>query len=400
VAAVELWTLGLPLPRYAALQAERAEAGGWDGILFPDSQNLAGDVYAALALAATATGRLGLGTGVTNPYTRHPAVTAAAIASVQELSEGRAVLGIGRGDSSLAYLGLAPAPVAVFGSYVERVQAYLRGDEPTAPDEALPGIDAGSLPLGRRPGRRLEWLARSSLPKVPVDVVATGPRVLALGARTADRLTVSVGADPTRVSWAIQTARRAREAADLDPAGVSFGAYVNVAAHPEPAEALRLARPALLSFARFSAMHGAAVGPASEADRAVLERIPRAYDMTRHFRHREDEGAVLPRVVHDPLRRRRHPGGLRGASRRARGPRARPPRRGRPEPGRRRSRAGSGALLPRGGRARSACRLSPRRPRPDGGRRGAAPLRPVAVGTASSPRRRRRRRTRCPPGRP
>jgi alkanesulfonate monooxygenase SsuD/methylene tetrahydromethanopterin reductase-like flavin-dependent oxidoreductase (luciferase family) len=100
---------------------------------------------------------------VTNPYTRHPAVTAAAIASVQELSEGRAVLGIGRGDSSLAYLGLAPAPVAVFGSYVERVQAYLRGDEPTAPDEALPGIDAGSLPLGRRPGRRPSgWPGRRS----------------------------------------------------------------------------------------------------------------------------------------------------------------------------------------------------------------------------------------------
>ncbi len=69
---------------------------------------------------------------------------------------------------------------------------------------------------------------------------------------------------------------------------------MNVVAHPEPADALRLARPALLSFARFSAMHGAAVGPTSEDDRAVLEGIPRAYDMTRHFRHREDEGAVLP----------------------------------------------------------------------------------------------------------
>src|SRR5260370_23862696 len=77
VAAVELWTLGLPLPRYAALQAERAEAGGWDGILFPDSQNLAGDVYVALALAATATGRLGRRNGVANPYTPHPARPAA-----------------------------------------------------------------------------------------------------------------------------------------------------------------------------------------------------------------------------------------------------------------------------------------------------------------------------------
>ena len=292
--AVELWTPGLPLPRYAATQAERAEAGGWDGILFADSQNLAGDVYVALAVAATATERLGLGTGVTNPYTRHPAVTAAAIASVHELSRGRAVLGIGRGDSSLAYLGLAPAPVAVLAAYVERLQAYLRGEEPTPEEDALPGIDAGSLPLGRAPGRRIEWVARSSLPKVPVDVVATGPRVLALGGRVAERLTVSVGADPTRVSWAVQLARRSREVSGLDPTELSVGGYVNVVAHPDPAVALGLARPALLSFARFSAMHGVAVGPVLDEDRAVLERIPPAYDMTRHFRHRAGEGAVLP----------------------------------------------------------------------------------------------------------
>ena len=111
---MQLWVPGLPIARLAAAQAERAEQRGWDGILFADSQNLAGDVYVTLALAAEATGRIAIGTGVTNPYTRHPAVTAASIATIQELTEGRAVLGIGRGDSALAYLGLAPAPVPVF----------------------------------------------------------------------------------------------------------------------------------------------------------------------------------------------------------------------------------------------------------------------------------------------
>jgi 5,10-methylenetetrahydromethanopterin reductase len=295
VGAVQLWVPGISLARYAAAQAERAEARGFDGILFVDSQNLAEDVYVTMALAAGATSRIAIGTGVTNPYTRHPAVTAASIATVQELSDGRAVLGIGRGDSALAYLGLAPAPVPVFERYVQRVQAYLAGEEPAAgDDETLPSIDAGSLPLAQQPRRRIEWLARSSLPKVPVEVVGTGPRVLEVGGRLAERVTVSVGADPARVEWALDVARRAHADAGLDPGSLSLGAYVNVVAHPDAGVAAHLARPSVLSFARFSAMHGPAVGPAADTDRATLETIAPAYNMNRHFRHRDDEGPALP----------------------------------------------------------------------------------------------------------
>src|ERR1044071_915848 len=115
--AVEVWTMGIGLPGMAARQGERAEAAGFDGIAMVDSQNLAGDPYVALLAAARATSTLRLATGVTNPVTRHPAVTAAAIATVQGESGGRAVLGIGRGDSALAHLGHAPAPVPVFERY-------------------------------------------------------------------------------------------------------------------------------------------------------------------------------------------------------------------------------------------------------------------------------------------
>src|SRR5436305_12679606 len=125
----EFWTMGVALPRVAVRQAERAEASGWDGLLLVDSQILAGDCYIGLALAAHATSTLQLATGVTNPFTRHPAVTASAIATVQAESDGRAVLGIGRGDSSLAHLGLAPAPVVLFERYLAMVQAYLRGEQ-------------------------------------------------------------------------------------------------------------------------------------------------------------------------------------------------------------------------------------------------------------------------------
>ena len=105
-----------------------------------DSQNLAGDCYIALAAAALVTSKLCLGTGVTNPVTRHPAVTAAAFASLQELSQGRAVCAVGRGDSALPHLGRAPAGVDALDRYLRALQSYLRGesipfDEPD-PDEA------------------------------------------------------------------------------------------------------------------------------------------------------------------------------------------------------------------------------------------------------------------------
>ena len=106
---LELWNLGVARPRGAASDARRLEDAGWSGFAMVDSQNLSGDVYVALAMAADATTRIGLGPGVTNPATRQAATTAGAIASVQRVSNGRAVMAIGRGDSALAHLGRSPA---------------------------------------------------------------------------------------------------------------------------------------------------------------------------------------------------------------------------------------------------------------------------------------------------
>src|ERR1044072_2913749 len=98
--------------RGAQRTAKEIEAAGWDGLLVVDSQNLSGDPYVALALAATATTRLGLGPAVATWVTRHAGATATAITSVNRVANGRAVLGIGRGDSALAHLGRAPARLA------------------------------------------------------------------------------------------------------------------------------------------------------------------------------------------------------------------------------------------------------------------------------------------------
>ena len=276
----QIWMLGVAAPSSVGAFAERVEADGFDGLAVVDSQNLSGDPYIALAQAASHTSRIGLATGVTNPFTRHPAVTACSIASVQSISKGRAVLGIGRGDSALAHLGLSPAPVKVFDRYLERLQGYLRGDDvPFEAADDVASVDA--LDLGDQPSAsRIHWIG--SVPKVPVDVAATGPKVIELAARRAERITFALGADVDRLAWGIELARKARAAAGLDPAGLSFGTYVNVAVHPDVAVARQLVSGGLSTLARFNVMHGATAGPHDPQAERVLHELHDRYDMNHH----------------------------------------------------------------------------------------------------------------------
>src|SRR5436189_3556462 len=116
-------------PHRVAELAARVEAWGFAGLLVADSQNLNADVWVELALAGAATERIALGPGVTNPVTRHPAVTASAALTLQQETDGRAVLGLGRGDSALAQIGRAPVPARELEEALVALQGYLRGEE-------------------------------------------------------------------------------------------------------------------------------------------------------------------------------------------------------------------------------------------------------------------------------
>src|SRR5260370_4642480 len=189
----EIWMITFPIPGVFAKMGRMVEESGCDGIGIVDTQNLAADPYAELCLAAHATKHLKLRTAVTNPVTRHPAVTASAIATVHAESAGRATLGIGRGDSAVAKIGERAPSSKDFARYISQVQGFLRGEEVT--------LDNGF-------GSRNEWIARTCLPKVPADVAATGPRVIEVGARLAGSVSFAVGADPDRPPWPIDASQQ------------------------------------------------------------------------------------------------------------------------------------------------------------------------------------------------
>ena len=272
---MEFWTATVAAPNRAADFAGRVEAAGWDGMLVVDSQNLSGDPYVCLALAGAATTKLGLATSVTNPVTRHAAATASSALSVQRVSHGRMVVGIGRGDSALAHLGRAPAKLGWFERYVAQLQAYLRGDEVSFADVDIPAEAAGPtevLGLADEPETSaIRWIGDG--PKVPVEVVATGPRVIGIAARHADRVLLALGAEPKRVAWGIETAREAAREAGRDPGTLRFGAYVNVVCHDDVAKGRELGRATTGLFARFSVMYGDISGPADEAQAEVFRNL-------------------------------------------------------------------------------------------------------------------------------
>lgn len=153
--------------------ASAAERLGYRRCWVYDEGLAARDVYVVLTAIASATTAIRLGTGITNPYTRHPAVSAAAIATLDELSGGRAFLGWGAGGSlSLDPLALArTTPLAAVEDAIVAARALYAGGTVDL-DRATLSLRSASLVT---PARGIDiWLA------------GRGPRMLALGGRVAD----------------------------------------------------------------------------------------------------------------------------------------------------------------------------------------------------------------------
>lgn len=181
--------------------AALAETRGFAHVMVTDSQLIWRDVYVALTLCASKTKKVKLGTGVTNPYTRHLTVTANAISSVDELSGGRAFLGIGVGESAVYTLGMKPRPLDELRRAVPIIKSLIRGEE----------IEYEGRKI------RSTWSKRN----VPVYIAASGPRSLEQAGEIADGVMIQVGAYPPLIKFALDKvkaglAKSGRSLRDVD----------------------------------------------------------------------------------------------------------------------------------------------------------------------------------------
>ena len=190
---------------------ERVDALGFSNLWLTDSSLHARNSYAYLTLAATASPRLLLGTAVTNPLTRHPAITAVAAATVDDISDGRMILGIGAGDRPLLALGMRPARLTSMRSAIGAIRSLWSGADVTIEDTAFELHDA-----------HLRFGARSD---IPIYVSASGPKMLELAGEIADGVILLVGLFPEALAWALEHVDRGAATAGRPRPHVAVFAY-------------------------------------------------------------------------------------------------------------------------------------------------------------------------------
>jgi 5,10-methylenetetrahydromethanopterin reductase len=220
------------------------------------------ELYVALTIAALNTRGARVGPLVTNPLTRHLVVTASAIASVDELSGGRAVLGLGSGDSAIYTVGAPPATLAGLEDAV---------------------VTLGRLTAGervRREGRT--WQVHRTARRVPIYLAAEGPRTLELAGRVADGVIVGLGLTPEVVELSLAAIERGARAAGrrLDDVDVWWFAKTNVAdTRAAAVEPIKMALAASANHAFRFTLEGKGV-PADLHE--AIRGLQRDYDAHQH----------------------------------------------------------------------------------------------------------------------
>jgi 5,10-methylenetetrahydromethanopterin reductase len=256
-----------PASRAILEEVRLAERLGYDAVWLGDAQLLWRELYVMLGAAAAQTSSIALGSSVTNPVTRLPSVTAGAVATLHELSGGRARLGIGVGGTSTGMMGAPPAPRAQLAAYVRTVRALCAG-------EPVPG------PHGEM---RLVYASGETRP--PIYIGGSGPKVLALAGEIADGAIIGGGTcSPERLQAKLAAVHEGRARAE---AGKPFRVCLSAttAVHPDRALAFAAARPAVAVNLNYTDPAWPLSAPARRAQEAVRE-------LYRHDEHMSPDAAA------------------------------------------------------------------------------------------------------------
>jgi len=211
--------------------ATLCESAGMDSFWVAD-QRWMRDVYVTLGALAAATHRIQLGTRVTDPYIRHPALTAVALATLDEASGGRAVLGIGAGGSGFAQLGLRREhPAVAIREAVALIRQLWNGQEAEFHGQLIDWAGGG-----------LEFRCR---PDIPVVIAARSPRLLELAGEIADGAIVAAGVAPDAIAWAAGRIAEGERRANRPPGTTEILHMTYIAVDSDVSAARRAVRHAI-----------------------------------------------------------------------------------------------------------------------------------------------------------
>lgn len=221
-----------------------AEQCGFETVYVGDSQMLWNDVYICLACCAQATTRVKLGTGVTNLVTRHATVTANAMVSLNMLSRGRAVLGVGAGDSAVRTAGLSPAKRSQLRRDVLLMRKLLSGHA-VAPQAGRPDGDETTDKKVWGQVARLQLAGAEEWGSLPIEIAVMSPKAASLVGEIGDGLIIDghLGGNAEGAQVAIQAAADGARSAGKDPARLRYIAAIDAAIDDDRRAALDQVRP-------------------------------------------------------------------------------------------------------------------------------------------------------------
>jgi 5,10-methylenetetrahydromethanopterin reductase len=207
--------------------ATRAEDAGFADLWLPDHYFLR-DVYATQALMAERTQRIRLGTGVAAVQLRHPALIASAAATIDELSGGRAVIGIGPGGFEFpAQFRMRPqSPLALLRDSIAIIRGLLAG-----------GADHVGTQLTAT-GAKLSWKPR----QIPIAISARGPRMLELAGELADGVIVH-GLSRAFLAYVRGHVAEGADRAGRDPSACEICVMLDVEIDDDEAVAIERLKP-------------------------------------------------------------------------------------------------------------------------------------------------------------
>jgi probable F420-dependent oxidoreductase len=272
-------------PARSALEKMRlAERLDFDTFWVTDSHVIWNECYSLMGwlVAQRQSDRLEIGTMVTNPISRDPIVVASGFATLQDLSSGRMMCGIGRGDSSVRLLKRPPATVKAFGQAASMLRTLTHGDEVD-----IDGVTA-----------QFDWATGGG---VPLYVAAYGPKMLTLAGRIGDGVIIEC-ADPGYIAWALERVHAGAREAGKDPAQLqvisSTATYVT--------DDLDAGRQQVRSFGAMVGNHVAEVlrnsGQGSlpaDLEAFIAERP--GYDYHHHVQKATDQSRYVPDEIIDRL---------------------------------------------------------------------------------------------------
>ncbi|MEH6581838.1 MAG: LLM class flavin-dependent oxidoreductase [Halioglobus sp.] len=249
-----------------------AEELGFGGMWVADSHSIMRDAYSVLTVLATRTSTLQLATGVTLTGTRHPAVLANSWATLDELSGGRAICGIGVGESAVYNLGMKPERLAVFEEKLKVIKALLRGEKVSYEGSEI----------------QMPW----SNCEVPLIVASSGPKSLQMAGRIGDGVLFQVGAQPRLVDYALDNIRIGAESVGRKLSDLKLYMRIGTSVHADR----EVAQRELRGYTSVAAGTVFKTVPAEYLDGALYEDLARfkaEYKYAEHGSNQSDHSDLL-----------------------------------------------------------------------------------------------------------